>query len=135
MGKIFLAYRYSGEDPDEVRRFLSVVQDSLEESGHYVFCSIRLEDVFRDNGFSSEQIYEYCTQRMEKCDTLLSLVRSSTRSKGMEVETSKAKELGIKHISAVRQGEQYPEITSEADRVIFFNNRSHLSEQLKSLKI
>ena len=46
MSSIFLAYRFTGEDPVELGTVLTGVRDSLEHAGHEVYCTRWMSSYF-----------------------------------------------------------------------------------------
>lgn len=87
---IAIAYRYTGEDPREVKELLEKVCSSIRSRGHDLFCSIEVEQRFRDEEFTLDQIYDFCRVEFKKRDVIFVLLRSNNKSKGIELELSDA---------------------------------------------
>ena len=48
MSKIFLSYRFTGEDPNQLNEILRNINSKLTSKGYDVFCSFLLENYFRE---------------------------------------------------------------------------------------
>ena len=125
MSKIFLSYRFTGEDPNQLNEILRNINSKLTSKGYDVFCSFLLENYFREREMSIEQIYNYCLREQESCDIFMPLINSNHRSSGMELELEKAKELRQRQILLIRKGLEFTQFRNSSYKVIeyetFFN--------------
>ena len=133
MAKIFIAYRFTGEDPKELGSFLGYICDSLKSRGHDVFCSFWLKDFFRERCYTTEQIYEYCLNEMDSRDTFLAVVKSEHKSDGMRRELEKAKSAGKRYILAIKEGLDFQNFRETAHKIIEYTDIHHLAGQLELL--
>lgn len=134
MSKIFLAYRFTGENPLELEKVLSEIKNNLECAGHEVVCTFWSSDFFKANGFTTGQIYEYGLQKIEECDTFLAFVKSADASKGMQMESQRAVERNKPYILAIKNGLAFPEFRSAARNIIEYSQLPELYAMLKELK-
>lgn len=84
--KIYIAYRFTGEDPKILREDLDRVSKAIFELGHEVYCSFDREQYFKDNIFSGKQIVEYSLEKMNECDAVLAYIKSPEKSEGLLIE-------------------------------------------------
>ncbi len=87
---IAVAYRFTGENILELEPILGSVCQSLRDCGHTVFCSLEHELEFRKQGYSADQIYDFCRAQFKNHDAILVFLRSSSPSKGIELELDDA---------------------------------------------
>ncbi len=87
---IAVAYRFTGENLLELEPILGSVCQSLRDRGHTVFCSLEHETEFIKKGYSVDQIYEFCRAQFKARDAILVFLRSSSPSKGIELELDDA---------------------------------------------
>ena len=133
MKKVYVSYRFTGEDPDHLETVLSGVRDSLRSSGHDVFCSLWLEEYFRGNGMVVDDIYDYCVRAQEDQDIHLSVIWSPQPSKGMVLELNRASELGQHRVLAIKPELEFPAFRSQADRIIEYTSFPELFKLVKSI--
>ena len=131
--KIFLSYRFTGEDQQELSKMLGMILEILESAGHSVFCSFSLEDYFREQEWSVEEIYAYCLAEQEKCDIVLAIVKSEDRSRGMEVELEHARTLNQKCVLAIRKELGLPRFREQASYIFEYTNLNDLCQQLDNV--
>jgi len=102
--KIFLSYRFTGEDKKMLSAELGAIKKTLRESGHDVFCSLDYEDFFTNKHMPLEEIYNYCCTQLQHHDVLLVYIKSQLPSKGITMEVNCAKEWHIPTVFAIRTG-------------------------------
>ena len=134
MKKIFLSYRFTGENLDELNLILTSMQKSLTRAGHSMFCSLGEEGFFKAQKFSTEEIYDYCLKKQEESDTILVFIKSEEQSIGIKKESDKARELEQGYILVIKSGLDFSEYRKLADEIIEYNSYEELYEKLKDLK-
>jgi len=130
MAKIFLSYKFTGEDPKELEKVLGKLKACLEAKGHTLFCSFLFEQFFRDKGYTVDEIYDYCLNQLTSCDVFIAFVKSKEPSKGMELESEKAAVLKKPYILAIKKGLEFSEFRKVADTIIEFDTIDGLCNQL-----
>ena len=83
---IFLSYRFTGEDINELTETLGKVLLTLRSVGHTVYCSIEDEKWFRENHRTNKEILKHALERLDKSDVILAFVKSDQKSEGMLLE-------------------------------------------------
>ena len=128
--KIFLAYRFTDEDINELEKILSKIKSILESKGGDVFCSLFLEDRFQNKGLSYKEIYDYCSKKLKEHDIILFFIKSEGKSKGMEIELDEAVKNGKKIILAIQKDLHFTKFRSVAHQTIEYNELSDLYDSL-----
>ena len=134
MNKIFISFRFTGEDPNHLDYVLGNMRDSLTSAGHQVTCSFYYDDFFKQNRMSTEQIYSYMLEKQEESDVFMALVKSIDKSKGMTLESEKAKKLGQRYILIKKKELYVPEFEQPAHEIITYDNFPELFEILKQFR-
>lgn len=135
MANIFLAYRFTGENPQELETILSSIRDSLQSGGHHIVCTFWLSDFFKKQEFTTDQIYEYGLQRVDECDVFLAFVKSADPSKGMNMESRRAIEKNKKYLLAIKKGLDFSEFRSAAHDIIEYSQLTEVYSNLRALKL
>lgn len=86
MKTIYLCYRFTGEDINELTETLGKILSSLRSVGHTVYCSIEDEKWFKENHKTNKEILNHALERLDKSDVILAFVRSDQKSEGMLLE-------------------------------------------------
>ena len=132
--KIFLSYRFTGEDPNVLKETIHNICSSLEKSGHGHYCSFWKEGFFNENKFTHKQILEHALQELEKSDIYLAFVKSEDKSEGMLIEAGYAIAKKKKFYLAIKKGVHTVFLREMADKVIEFEELGELYEKLGKLK-
>ena len=132
--KVFLSYRFTGEDPAELKEVLKRLCASLDKAGHGCFCSFWKDDFFNENKFTHKQILDYAFKEIDNADCLLAFVKSKEKSEGMLLEIGYALAKKKKFILAVKKGIDTVFLHEMADQVIEFENLEELYEKLEKLE-
>lgn len=133
MQKIMLSYRFTGEDPQHLDEVLGNVGLRLRAAGHDIFCSFFLEDYFRREGMSTDEIYAHCLKEQESCDGFMALIKSEHPSGGMKMELEKAIELGQRNVLLIRSDLEFPQFRSAAHQVVEYETLPQLYEKLDGI--
>ncbi|MFQ6010003.1 MAG: nucleoside 2-deoxyribosyltransferase [Candidatus Aenigmatarchaeota archaeon] len=132
--KIFIAFRFTGEDDKELKENIQGICSSLEKAGHEHFCSYWKEDYYRKNNFTKKQILEHAFEELDKSDAVLAFVNSEERSEGMLLEIGYALAKGKRFILAIRKGIRTTFIHQTADQIIEFESMEELFERLRKIR-
>lgn len=133
--KVFISYRFTGEDPNELKEILQKVCSSLARAGHNHFCSFWKGDFFSKNKFTNKQILKHALAELEKSDIYLAFIKSEEKSEGILIEAGYALAKGKKFILAIKKGIKTTFMREIADKVIEFENLEDLYDKLNKLKI
>ena len=84
--KIYIAYRFTGEDPKVLRADMDAISSALNNLGKEIFCSFDREQYFKDNNFTGKNIIEFSLNQMDNCDVVLCYIKSPEKSEGLLIE-------------------------------------------------
>jgi len=133
--RIFLSYRFTGEDLKELAVILENIVSSLKKAGHEVFCSFWKGKFFDKNKFTARQILEYALGELENCDAILAFVKSKKKSEGMLLEIGYALARKKLFILAIKEGINTTFLKQLADQIIEFKTLEELYKKLKKFRI
>jgi nucleoside 2-deoxyribosyltransferase len=131
--KVFLSYRFTGEDPKVLKETLQNICDSLKKAGHTYFCSFWKGDFFKDNKYSNKQILNYVLKELDSSDIYLALIKSEDKSEGILIEAGYALAKGKKFYLAIKKGVYTTFMKEIADKVIEFEDIEELCIRLRKL--
>jgi len=132
--RIFLSYRFTGEDPNELKTTIQNICLSLEKAGHSHFCSFWKGDFFNEHKFTHRQILEYALKELDDSDCILAFVKSEEKSEGMLIEIGYALAKRKKFILAIKKDIETTFIKEMADQIIEFEGLNELYNKLSKLK-
>ncbi len=130
--KIFLSYRFTGEDPIELKDSLGKIVSVLRSSNHEVYCSLEDEDWFRAQKRTNKEIMEHAFAQLDNADLLLAYVKSDEKSEGMLLEIGYFVGKGKPFALALKNGVKTTSIKEMANPLIEFDTVDELCEKLKS---
>lgn len=131
--KIFLSYRFTGEDPVQLPITLGALIGSLRTAGHEVYCSIEDEAWFQEKKRTNKEIMDHAFAELDSSDVLLAYINSDEKSEGMLVEIGYGIAKGKKFALAVKDGVKTTSIAQMADPLIMFADTEDLSQKLSQL--
>ena len=129
--KFLLSYRFTGEDPVELKENVSKICSTVEEIGHEIFCSYWKADFFNENNYSHKQIMDFTLEKLDNSDACLVFINSNEQSEGMIMEVGYALAKGKKIILVIREGVKTNFIEEMSDKIIKFDNLEELNFKLK----
>jgi nucleoside 2-deoxyribosyltransferase len=132
--KIFLSYRFTGEDPEVLREIIQNICNSLEKAGHSYYCSFWKGDFFNENRFTHKQILEHALKELQKSDVYLAFIKSEDKSEGMLIEAGYALAKKKKFYLAIKKGVYTVFLKEIADKLIEFESLNELYKKLSKLK-
>lgn len=100
--KIFISYRYTGEDLIILKSVIEKITSIFENRGLSVFCSFVHNDFFQKENYSYKQILDYALRELDESDYVFALIKSSEKSEGMLLELGYAYSRG-KNIILAKQ--------------------------------
>ncbi|SRR5258708_2750080 len=132
--KIFLSFRFTGEDPNVLSQVNKKIVEAFAKSGHQVSNSFDMQEHFSANKFTNKQIMQHTFSDLDKADALFAYINSDARSEGMLMEIGYALAKGKKVIIATKIGvKSYaPEL---ADTAIGFSDLDELYKKLVQLNL
>lgn len=132
--KVFVAYKYTGEDFGQLQRIIPDICKAIDSSGNGSFCSFFNDDFYKENKYTAGQILKYVFTEIEKADCILAFILSPEKSEGMLLEIGYALALGKKFILAIKKDLKTTFLHEMADQIIEFETIEELNEKLKKLE-
>jgi len=133
--KIFISYRFTGENLDTISDYLDCIKDILEKKGHSVFSSFWEEDTFKKNNFTRKQLLDYVFQEIDKADACFVFVRSSRKSEGLLLEVGYALAKNKPLALIIKEDVETVFLKDIAKSVIKYNNLSDLKTKLNKIDL
>lgn len=128
--RIYLAFRFTGEDPRKLEPEIRIISDAISKNGHEVFCCLWHEDYFKQQKFTNKQILEFALQEIDKSDALFAYIKSPEKSEGMLLETGYALAKGKPIFAAIKKGVKSNFVAEIAQHVAVYQNLEDLLDQL-----
>ncbi|MDD5738837.1 MAG: nucleoside 2-deoxyribosyltransferase [Candidatus Pacebacteria bacterium] len=133
--KIFLSYRITGENREELKIIMKRICQGIETAGFGCFYSFQKEGYFQENNFTKKQILEYALKEIDKTDCVLVIVKSQEKSEGMLLEVGYALAKNKKIVLAIKKDIQTVFLQEMANSIIEFENLDDLNDKLSDLKL
>jgi nucleoside 2-deoxyribosyltransferase len=132
--RIYIAYKFVGENPKELGVTLTGIAKVLKEAGHEAYFALMDEELFIKKKFSLKQILNYALRELDSCDCILVFIRSNEKSEGMLIEVGYALANNKKIILAIKKGIHLPFTKDIANEIIEFENIEELNKKLMEIK-
>jgi len=129
--KIFLSFRFTGEESTELHATIGKIVESLRSVGHSVYCSLEDEAWFKEKKHTNGEIMEHAFAKLDESDILLAFIRSDDKSEGMLVEVGYFLGKGKKFALALKNGIKTTSIAQMAEPLIEFDTLDELCGKLK----
>lgn len=133
--KIFISYRYTGEDLSILRGILEKITSLFESKDHSVFCSFGHNDFFQKENYSYKQIIDYALKELDESDYVFAFIKSQEKSEGMLLELGYAYAKGKKIILAKKEDVHTTFIQEIAGGTISFTDLKDLYKKLELLEL
>jgi hypothetical protein len=125
--RIFVSYKFTGEDPLHVESVLTHSCSALTD--HEVVCTFFQQDV---RALTPDKAYEHCLRILdEPFDAVLAIIHSNEQSKGMQLELEKAKKRNIPLLLAIQKNLAHEQLRNDAHKVLEFSHLTDLQEKLR----
>jgi len=132
--KIFLSFKFTGENKEELEKTTQKIGQSLVRAGLEYFCGFEREAFFKKNNFTGKQLLEYTLKQLDVCDCVLAFIKSEEKSEGMLLEVGFGLAKNKKIILAIKKGIKTGFLHGIADQIIEFENLDELYAKLGGLK-
>lgn len=130
MKKIFLSYKFTGEDINGLNKTVGKIISTLRSIGYEVFCTLEDESWFQENKKTNREIIERAFQYLNKSDITLVFVHSNEKSEGMMIEIGYAIAKNKPIILALQRGIKTTFLAEMAKSVIEFDSIDDLCDKL-----
>jgi len=135
MKTIYLCYRFTGEDINELTETLGKILSSLRSIGLTVHCSIEDEKWFRENHKTNKEILSHALEQLDKSDVILAFVRSDQKSEGMLLEIGYMMAKGKSFALALKRGTKTTFLAELAKPLIEFDSVDDLCDKLTKVNL
>jgi hypothetical protein len=132
--KYFVAYRFSGEDPQVLEERMRLVVDALIVAGIDAYCNIFDQHEYEANNVSPKEIMAKAFAKIDESDGLFALVASNDRSEGQLIEVGYAT-ARQKHIIVAAQADVKTYVDAMADVSLRWNDLTDLKQQLERITV
>ena len=133
--KIFISYRFTGEDPKELKETMKNICDILERKGHNVICTLWKEDIFKKNSFTNKKIMDYGLNELESSDIYLAFIKSKDKSEGMLIEAGFALAKKKRFVLVIKKDVETTFMHELANKIIEFKDLDDLYLRLTQMRI
>jgi nucleoside 2-deoxyribosyltransferase len=128
--KIYLAIKFHSDFSNKA--FIEEIATALEKAGHSSIVAVRDFEKWGELKFSNQQIMTQDFEAIRECDLLL--VEFSEKGVGLGVATGYAKAIGKPIVIIAKTGSEISDtIEGTADKIVFYNSVSELSDLFRSL--
>ena len=129
--KVFVSYRFTGESKDDLDNLLMPIKTALDGLGIDSYCNYFDTDLsVRAKDFAPQDYVFDAFSTLNKCQTLLVLIKSSDKSEGMILEVGYAIAKGIPVVVAVKDGVSGTYLPGMANKKIEWSNIDDLSQKI-----
>lgn len=135
MKKIFVSFKFTGEEPVELMKNMSAVIGALREKGYKVYCNIESEERYQKEKLTAKQIFEDTLPNLDSSDAVFVFNNSDLRSEGMLIEIGYALAMKKPIIMAAKKGITANSSKAVSTSVIEFESVDDLVQQIKTLEI
>ena len=130
--KVFISYRFVGEDIKVLEIIMSRILKILEIKGYNTFCSLYKENYLKKNYKSKAERYDYYKQNIKDSDIILFFIKSKDKSGGMEFELEQAINYEKKRILAIQEDLKFPNFRDKANDIMEYKNLEQFYKILDS---
>jgi|TARA_B100002003_G_scaffold251555_1_gene295822 nucleoside 2-deoxyribosyltransferase len=129
--KIYIAYKLSGVDREQLQKRLESISKTIEETGNKSFIFMRDIQDWQPGDIGPKEIMDKAMKEMRNCDAILSIIETQEKGEGLLLESGFMKALGKKVIIATGPNGRGFLLKAIADELIEFENEGDLKEKLK----
>jgi len=130
MDKVFISYKFTGEDSEKLKKVIPQLHDIIEEKGYSHYSTIFDSRQFHDEKWSGKDIMNKAFSEIDESDLILFFVNSSEVSKGMLVELGYALAKNKKLLLTIREDIKESIFRRQIPEVIEFKDLEDLKEKL-----
>ncbi len=130
MTKVFISYRFTGEDKVELVKTMTELEDTIKEKKYKVYSTIHDNKQFANENWSGKQILRKAYDEIDNSEKCLFFVRKEDISQGMLLELGYAMAKEKELILAIKKDIKKSIYRRQIDKVIEFENFEELKEKL-----
>jgi len=132
--KISLSYKFTGENYEELKKFLDQVCNALKNQGHEPSGTYMRREEFEKNKTSLKEIMLTALRFIEDSDCHVSIINFNEKSEGMLLEIGYAYAKNKRMIVAIKKGIKTIWLKEIIPEIIEYENLEDLCIKLKKLK-
>jgi nucleoside 2-deoxyribosyltransferase len=133
--RVFISYRFTGEDPEKLKKLIPQIHETIEEAGHDTYSTVFDSEQFANEKWSGKQIMQKAFKEMDKSDLILFFVSSIEISQGMLVELGYSLGKKKRIILAIQKEIRDSIFRRQIEEVIEFEDLADLKKKLKELSL
>jgi nucleoside 2-deoxyribosyltransferase len=136
MVRIFVSYRFTGENLVELKKLIQKVCNALNKAGYENYCTMWDSSKFKEKKFTGRQIMEHAFKEIDNSEVFLLLVKSEKISEGMLIEAGYAFAKKKKVLLFINKNVKHHILKRLFnDSIIDFKDIEDLENKLAKLKI
>ncbi|MBI4095725.1 MAG: nucleoside 2-deoxyribosyltransferase [DPANN group archaeon] len=132
--KIFISYRFSGENKEKLKNTMRQIHNAIEKSGCSCYSTIFDSDQFANENWSGKKIMQKSFGEIDSSDVVLFLVQNKKISPGMLVELGYVLAKGKKLLLAINKKVTDSIFRRQIAEIIEFKSLTDLKGKLSELK-
>ena len=102
--KIFISYKFTGENLSELGEFMNKVCQSLKKNKHEPLTTFWDKDIFEKNKSSLNEIMQTALNYLDKSDLHLIIIKSNEKSEGTLIEYGYSLDKNKRRILVIKKG-------------------------------
>lgn len=134
MKKYFVAYRYTGENPEILQERLTTVVEALGKSGIEAYCNLFDQHEYESQSLTAQQIMNKALEKIDESDGLFVLITGNEKSEGQLIEVGYALAKD-KHVIVAAQENAKTYVPDMADTAVIWSDMPDLVQKLEGLQI
>lgn len=129
--KIFISYKFTGEDKKELDKIMNIICNSLKKSGHLPYCTLWDKEL---QSKSKKELFKGAMKKIDESDTLLVFSKSDDKSEGMLMEIGYSMAKGKRIILLIKKDIQKTHLRELIEQIYEFESLKDLEEAVKKIK-
>jgi|SRR3989338_3458471 len=129
--KIFISYKYTGEDRAKLESNIGAIREGLKDSGHNVYCTLWDSNI---QAQSKRVLFDYAFKEIDKSDIVLVAVFVEEKSEGMLMEIGYAFAKKKRVILLIDKNVKNTHLRDLIDEKYDFSNSNQIREIIGRIK-
>ncbi|MEX2028059.1 MAG: nucleoside 2-deoxyribosyltransferase [Candidatus Curtissbacteria bacterium] len=130
--KAFIAYRFTGENPDELNKLMSAVCEALKAGGVEAYCTLFDSKELMDKTAGAREIMDHAFSKIDESEFLFVLQTSENKSEGMLMEVGYCVAKNIPIVVASKEGFNNTYLPQMGSHTIAWSDTTDLQEKIRS---
>jgi nucleoside 2-deoxyribosyltransferase len=126
----FIAYRFTGEDPEQLEPLLTAVVNALKKKGIESYCSFFDEKDFQQKQYNAGQIMNHAFKIIDDIDFLFVLQTSDNKSEGLLMEVGYCIAKNIPVVAATKRDVKQTYLPDMAEVRLVWDDARQLAEEI-----